>query len=295
MLFAFGGFTGIVLSNASLDIALHDKSFMYMQAVTFLSYVSPYNVHDKKIIMPKKLSKQQLEPFFVGLLDGDGSIQVNHWLKRTLQFRIVIKLADKVGNFEMLTTLKDNFGGTVRIANGFVVWAINDSNVIKNVIVPVFTRYPPLTCRKRAQLAFLIKALDNMSVQEYLDTRSNKYNDLTTIDFSNLPNYWLIWLAGFIEAEGSFSYRQVGTFSFSIAQVDDKLLIEAIRNYLKVPDIKVLAKYSKNGTLYEFATGSRLGVENAIKVCAPYLQGHKYLQAAEFTLKVNKTLFTNYF
>ena len=31
------------------------------------------------------------EQFFLGLLEGDGSIQVNHWKKRSLQFRIIIK------------------------------------------------------------------------------------------------------------------------------------------------------------------------------------------------------------
>lgn len=32
----------------------------------------------KPIIKPNKLTKDQFDPFFVGLLEGDGSIQVNH-------------------------------------------------------------------------------------------------------------------------------------------------------------------------------------------------------------------------
>ena len=28
--------------------------------------------------------------FWVGLMDGDGSIQVNHWRKLSLQYRLVI-------------------------------------------------------------------------------------------------------------------------------------------------------------------------------------------------------------
>ena len=45
--------------------------------------------------------------FFIGLLEGDGSIQVNHWREKYLQFRVVIKLKYTEKNHEMLSEIRN--------------------------------------------------------------------------------------------------------------------------------------------------------------------------------------------
>lgn len=59
------------------------------------------------MLLKKKDKEEYYKKFWVGLMDGDGSIQVNHWRKKHLQFRFVIKLKNTPANVQMLTSLKN--------------------------------------------------------------------------------------------------------------------------------------------------------------------------------------------
>jgi hypothetical protein len=51
----------------------------------------------------------------VGLMDGNGSIQVNHWRFKILQYRLVIKLKYNYENVIMLNLIANFIGGFVRV------------------------------------------------------------------------------------------------------------------------------------------------------------------------------------
>ena len=120
-------------------------------------------------------------------MDGDGSIQVNHWRNKSLQFRLVIKLSNLTTNYNMLIKIAKVIGGSVLITGKGkeVIWVVNKKQEVEEII-KIYDTYPPLTSKKICQLAFLKTCLTETSVKTYLFNRNLKYNQQLTIINSNI-------------------------------------------------------------------------------------------------------------
>lgn len=228
-----------------------------------------------------KKDPDYIKKFWVGLMDGHGSIQVNHWRKNNLQYRIVINLKYCNENLIMLNLIRNNIGGFVKIIkkDKFIIWVVdNKKSIIK--IIQIFDKYPPITIRLKAQLEFLNKFLYNNNVDDYFIKRNLKYIDVVRSD-NNYDYYFKEWLSGFIETEGCFRIKN-NNHLFSIGQKDDLFIIEKLCQYFNFKN--TIKKISiKNSYFYFIECYKKSILQDIIKHLEIYpLLGEKKISYNRF-------------
>src|SRR5690606_21785959 len=123
--------------------------------------------------------KNYIEQFFVGLLEGDGTITVDFVSNLKKRVRIFIALNNLEGNRFMLNLIEKYVGGRVAIErnNRYVTWyATNRTDIAK--VFAILATYPLLSSRKQCQLEFakdFINSNRDISEQEFIKLRNEKY------------------------------------------------------------------------------------------------------------------------
>jgi hypothetical protein len=225
--------------------------------------------------------------FFIGLLEGDGSIQVNHWREKYLQFRVVVKLKYSEKNHEMLSDMRNQLDMfNIHVRNNCVLLVEDDQQKLKKFIklVNLFGGLLLTKCRKR--FCFFEYALVNkITVLEYTAIKSNPtwfgYNNIKPFNVNELINRACFndWLIGFFEAESCFCIRKNNNHSFSIGQKGELEVINAIKHKFLMPN-KVQCK---SNDFFLIETYNRACLNRIITFCDNKLKGQKHIQYLEFS------------
>ena len=289
VMFTIGGLSGVVLANASLDIAFHDKPFIYF-CYTFILTLSSFIIHKKFISSSsnsssssKNKDSEYIKIFWVGLMDGIGNIQINHSkFKNDLQYRFIIKINNTEQNYSMLIKIAKVIGGTVMFVNKNtkkekkIIWVVNKKETILDIL-EIFVKYPPLTSRLICQLEFLKICLTENSVDAYLKKRNIKYSKKLLIikSFDELQNnslflcnYFACWLSGFIEAKGCFFIRIKQNHSFSITHNDDYYLLNEIKKFFSINS--AIKHKNPRQNLFKLETYLKQDIELIMRHCISY-------------------------
>ena len=196
----------------------------------------------------EEIKNNYIEQFFVGLLEGDGTITTNLNSYKSIRVRFVIALKNEKNNHYMLNKIQNIIGGRVVIERKekYVTWIASSKSEINKVLL-ILARYPLITVRKQCQLEFAKNCLLYNDADNFLLNRKNMYknmNDLLIRAKLNkkiiieLPFYFNSWLSGFIEAEGNFSlvFNDKGHLrnsTFNIGQKDDLHVLKLILFYFQ--------------------------------------------------------------
>ena len=255
--------TGVVLANASMDIALHDsminkKIFYDIYLLHSLKASSITTVGAFGLKKEENTISNYIEPFFVGLLEGDGTITTDLGTsKKYIRVRIVIALKNDKNNAIMLNKIQEIIGGRVVIErqDKYVTWIASSQSDVNKVLL-ILARYPLLTIRKQCQLEFAKNCLLYKDFNNFMLNRKNMYkNKKEILERLNenkdikLPFYFKPWLSGFIEAEGNFNLvfndkGQLRKSSFSIGQLDELHILKMIKFYFQ-SDNKIITDKKK--------------------------------------------------
>lgn len=191
---------------------------------------------------PKDMTREQFIRWFTGFVDGEGNFTLFiDGLRLRAKFRINLHIDDVA----VLHTIRTMLGvGKVSVFGNTCVYTISDLTSLKDVLCPLLAQYGLFTSKWLDFMAFSegVKYLSNNpslvtgDVLAWAKQLINSMNSTRTTYDTTLMLPIVIdqyWLLGFIEAEGTFGFKNLFPY-FQVGQHTRSLdVINAIREYIQ--------------------------------------------------------------
>ena len=222
--------------------------------------------------------------WLVGLVEGDGWFSITQNGKYC-KYEFGIELHER--DIQMLYKIKKALGvGTISLKKdqNKVSFRIRKKPHLKEVILPIFDKYPMISTKHLKYIRFRLNLLNNILYYENL----MDYNPTDLTLYNNVDNlikldYFDNWLVGFIEAEGCFSKYKLTSLSlynivsFEVSQTNQLPLLMAIKKRLSITSNPYVDK-TNNAKLKTTSLDSIRNVINFLYKTSAKLKGHKRLQ-----------------
>lgn len=226
--------------------------------------------------------------YIVGLFEGDGWITISKKGKYLLyelgieinirDIKLLYKIKNIIGVGKISIKRIKNKDGTIKEICRFNV---RNKNHLKNIIIPIFDKYPMLTNKYYDYLFFKENLLKDIKYYDDLHNYLRPLKSLYTLENILNKYYFSSWLIGFIEAEGSFNIYTLKinskVASFEVSQTNGFEILNAIRIYLKINQ----NIYTNKDNNSRVTLKSIRGIENIVKFINKNpikLLGYKKLQ-----------------
>lgn len=247
-------------------------------AMTWRQSAGARSLHTSEVF--QRLEAKDLKyAYLVGLFEGNGYFSISKKGKY-LTYELGIELS--IRDIQLIYKIKKLLGiGIIifrkRKDREMVIFRIRNKDHLKNIVIPIFDKYPMLSNKQYDYLRFKDNLFSGIFYSKDLPEYSRNNLPLNNIESIINKYYFSAWLVGFIEAEGSFSVYNKDTASFDISQTDGYIIILAIKKYLSITNAIYIDKTNSS----KLKITSIRNIDNLIKFLqrAPVkLMGFKKLQ-----------------
>ena len=202
--------------------------------------------HNKKNVISSETTREGInseQKWAVGLIDGDGHIGLEWTNKEKTKWVPVLKVTLHRYNSRAVYKLKKILGiGKITYSGSTITYRVRSKALWHSVLIPLFSKFH-LRSMKYAAVLVIQKALHMSQVSNSgpvlkLGQSLNRKTDQISPIWANGTSLQKIldldWLAGFIEAEGSFYILSHGQHGFAIGQAYDQHIIIGIYKLFSV-------------------------------------------------------------